>query len=165
MRLRSTLVVFATGLLLVSLSLPTLAGPPPESLTADAAWRIVEGCAAHSKAKMQAQAIAVYDEGGHPVALLRMDGNAPGITEFAMRKAEAVAYWRFSTAEMADAARETPGFAEAPHVVIVPGGVPIFTSQGRFVGAVGVSGEAPTDDAACAEAGIQAAGFSSARKK
>jgi uncharacterized protein GlcG (DUF336 family) len=165
MRLGSRFVGLVTGLLLASLGLPATAAPPPDALSADAAWRIVQGCVAHAKAKGQSQAIVVYDEGGHPVALLRMDGNAPGITEFAMQKAEAVAYWRFSTAQMIDAVRDTPGFAQAPHVVLVPGGIPIFNDQGRFVGAVGVSGEAAVDDAACAEAGVRAAGFSPTSRK
>jgi glc operon protein GlcG len=98
------------------------------------------------------------------VALLRMDGNASGIAAFALQKAVAVAHWRFPTADMAGAARETPGFGNAPHVVIVPGGVPVFSASGQmFIGAVGVSGEAPADDVACAEAGIRAAGLQSKR--
>jgi len=95
-----------------------------------------------------------------------MDGNAPGITAFAMEKATAVALWHFSTANMAAAAKETPGFGNAPHVVAVPGGIPVFSAEGKqFVGAVGVSGEAPVDDAACAEAGVKAAGLSSSLRK
>ena len=69
---------------------------------------------AHAKAKGQSHSIAVFDDGGHPVALLRMDGNSPGATDFAMQKAAAVAQWRFSTANMGNAARETPGFSDAP---------------------------------------------------
>jgi len=135
-------------------------------LGADAALRIVEGCAAHARAKNQSHAIAVVDDGGHPVALLRMDGNAPGIGEFALQKATAVAYWRFSTADMATAARDTPGFASGPHVVVVPGGVPVYSADGqRFLGAVGVSGEAAADDVACAEAGVRAAGLLSTRRR
>ena len=134
-------------------------------LTAAVASQIIDGCAAHAKGKSQSHAIAVYDDGGHPVALLRMDGNSPGITEFAMQKAAAVAAWRFSTAEMEAAAKDTPGFANAPNVVTVPGGVPVFATEGQFLGAVGVSGEAPVDDAACADAGIKAAGLLSSRKK
>jgi uncharacterized protein GlcG (DUF336 family) len=65
---------------------------------------------------------------------------------------------------MLENARGTPGFDRAPKVVIVPGGVPVFSADGRArIGAVGVSGEAPTDDAACAEAGIRAAGLRSSR--
>lgn len=92
-----------------------------------------------------------------------MDGNPAGVGDFAMRKAEAAVRWRFSTAQMATAARETPGFASAPHVVTVPGGMPVFSPDGRFLGAVGISGEAPEDDAACAQAGIKAAGYLFAR--
>jgi uncharacterized protein GlcG (DUF336 family) len=135
-------------------------------LSAAMASQIIDGCAAHARGKGQSHAIAVYDDGGHPVALLRMDGNGPGIMEFAMRKAEAVAYWRFSTADMAAGARETPGFGDAPHVVIVPGGIPVFSEDGqRFLGAVGVSGEAPADDAACAEAGVRAAKLAASRRR
>jgi len=134
-------------------------------ITARIAQQIVDGCAAHAKSKGQSHAVAVYDRGGHPVAVLRMDGNPPGVTDFAMQKAAAVAHWQFSTAEMQTAARETPGFATAPRVVTVPGGLPVFSADGKtFIGAVGVSGEAPADDAACAEAGVKAAGLTSKRK-
>lgn len=94
-----------------------------------------------------------------------MDGNQSGVTEFAMQKAETVASWRFSTADMEAAVKETPGFKTAPHVVTVAGGIPGYSSDGqRFLGAVGVSGEAPPDDVACAEAGVTAAGLSAIRK-
>jgi uncharacterized protein GlcG (DUF336 family) len=79
-------------------------------------------------------------------------------------KATAVAAWGFSTAQMERSAKETPGFANAPHVVTVPGGVPVWSADGKTrLGGVGVSGEAPADDAACAEAGIRAAGLRSSR--
>ena len=134
-------------------------------LSAADASKIIDGCVAHAHQKGQSHAIVVDDDGGHTVALLRMDGNAPGITAFAMAKADAVAEWHFSTSDMATAAKDTPGFATAPHVVTVPGGLPVFSSDGkRFIGAVGVSGESPTDDAACAEAGVRAAGFVSRPK-
>lgn len=134
-------------------------------ITARVASQIIDGCAAHSKTKGQSHAIVVYDRGGHPVALLRMDGNPPGVTDFAMQKAAAVAHWQFSTVEMQSAAKETPGFGSAPRVVTVPGGVPVYSADGKtFIGAVGVSGEAPADDAACAEAGVRAAGLASKRK-
>lgn len=133
-------------------------------LDAKSAQAIVAGCVAHSTAKQQSHAIVVVDTGGHPVAALRMDGNGTGIFDFSMAKAQAAAAWGFSTAQMLENARGTPGFAEAPHVVIVPGGVPVFGADGKTrLGAVGVSGEAPADDAACAEAGVKAAGLRSTR--
>jgi uncharacterized protein GlcG (DUF336 family) len=134
------------------------------TLDAPAAEAIVHGCAVHALAKKQSEAIVVVDSGGHVVAALRMDGNGSGIFEFALAKAEAAAAWGFSTAQMEQSTKETPGFASAPHVVTVPGGVPIFSADGKVrIGAVGVSGEAPADDAECAEAGIRTAGLRSTR--
>lgn len=127
-------------------------------LDAAAAQAIVEGCARHAAGRNQSHAIAVVDTGGQLVAALRMDGNGHGIMDFALAKARAAAAWGFSTARMAEAVRGTPGFASAPHVVTVPGGVPVYSADGRTrIGAVGVSGEPPPDDVACAEAGIAAA--------
>jgi len=130
------------------------------ALDARAAQAIVAGCVNQAASKMQSHAIAVVDIGGHVVAALRMDGNTSGIFDFALAKAEAAAAWGFSTAQMVEAAKGTPGFANAPHVVTVPGGVPVFSADGKVrIGAVGVSGEAPADDAECAEAGVRAAGL------
>ena len=132
----------------------------PGRLGAEAAQAIVAGCVRHSTARSQSHAIAVLDSGGRLLAALRMDGNGYGIMDFALAKAGAAAAWGFPTGQMAEGARETPGFGEAPHVVTVAGGVPIFSADGsERLGAVGVSGEAPADDAACAEAGIAAAGL------
>lgn len=133
-------------------------------LDARAAEAIVHGCATHATGKKQSEAIVVVDTGGHVVAALRMDGNGSGIFDFALAKARAVAAWGFSTAAMAEAAKGTPGFANAPHVVSVAGGIPVYAADGKVrIGAVGASGEAPADDAACAEAGVRAAGLRSAR--
>ena len=140
---------------------PAYAQPAPR-LDAKTAQAIVNGCAAHAAAKSQSHAIAVVDTGGQLVAALRMDGNSFGMMDFALAKAQAVAAWGFPTADMTEAAKGTPGFAFAPHVVTVGGGVPIFSADGRTrLGAAGASGEAPEDDAACVTAGIAAAGLRS----
>jgi len=127
------------------------------------AGQIVSGCATHAQAKRQSHAIAVVDAGGRLLAFRRMDGNAYGIGDFARAKAEASAAWRAKTSQLATGAAQTPGFAAAPAVVTVAGGAPVYAADGAFVGAVGVSGEAPADDEACALAGIAAAGLLAAR--
>jgi uncharacterized protein GlcG (DUF336 family) len=147
------------------------AGPAPgqplaPTLGAAQAEAIVDGCRAHAAAKGQSHAVAVVDPGGHLVAALRMDGNRSGIMDFALEKAKAAAAWGFATAQMEEAAKATPGFARAPGVVTVAGGVPVFAADGRtMIGAAGASGEAPPDDAACVEAGIKAAGLASQRRR
>ena len=151
-------------LLFTALLSATATAQPAPTLNATAAQAIVAGCAAHSTAKQQSHAIVVVDLGGNVVAALRMDGNGSGIFDFSLAKAQAAAAWGFSTAQMLESSRGTPGFDRAPKVVIVPGGVPIFSADGKSrIGAVGVSGEAPADDAACAEAGIAAAQLRSSR--
>ena len=152
----------------VSLAVLVSAASPLQAqqvaLDARTAQAIVAGCAAHAAAKNQGHAIAVVDLGGHVVAALRMDGNGSGIMDFSLAKAKAVAAWGFPTAQMEQAAKETPGFANAPHVVTVAGGGPVWSADGKVrIGGVGASGEAPADDAACAEAGIRSAGLRSAR--
>ena len=158
MRLPVLLASMAAGLLTVG----TLAQPPVRGslLDAAAAHAIIAGCARHAEAKHQSHAIVVVDPGGGEIAALRMDGNNRGIMDFARAKAEAVAAWQFSTTTMAASARDTPGFGQAPHVVTVAGGVPIFSADGKtFLGAAGASGEAPQDDEACVTAGVEGAGF------
>lgn len=152
-------------LALLPLAAPA-AAQPARGLDAAAAQGIVAGCARHAAGRGQSHGIAVVDAGGHAIASLRMDGNRHGIMEFALAKARAAAAWGFATAQMTEAVRQTPGFGNAPYVVTVGGGVPVFTADGRaLVGAVGVSGEAQADDIACAEAGIAAAGLRAARAR
>ena len=137
----------------------------PARLDLATAERIAGGCRAHAAARAQSHGIAVTDTGGHLVLGVRMDGNTEGVMAFALEKAKAAALWGFPTSGMAEAIKATPGFANTPYVVTVAGGVPVYAADGRtLLGAVGVSGEAPEDDAACAEAGIKAAGLFAARK-
>ena len=151
--------------LLFLLPFAVTASPAPAApIDARQAQAIIAGCVAHSTGRNQSHAIAVVDAGGRLVAALRMDGNGWGIMDFAIAKAQASAAWGGGTAQLAEGARQTPGFADAPHVVTVGGGVPIWSADGRErVGAIGTSGEAPADDVACAEAGISAAGLRSQR--
>ena len=157
-----------TGAALAAVSIAAAVAAQPRAPILDAALAeaIVDGCRAHASAKRQSHSIAVVDAGGHLLAALRMDGNPPGTMAFAIDKAKAAAAWGFATAQMEEAAKGTPGFARAPGVVTVAGGAPVFSADGRtMVGAVGTSGEAPADDAACAEAGIKAAGLSAQRRR
>ena len=133
-----------------------------QRISAESAQAIIDGCIARDAASGQSHSIAVMDTGGQLVAALRMDRSSAGATEFAIDKARAAALWGFATSGMEEGARDTPGFANAPGVVTVPGGVPVYSADGAArLGAVGASGEAPADDVACAVAGIDAAGLRS----
>jgi glc operon protein GlcG len=155
-------ILVITGALALTCSAPALA--QQTILDAKTAQAIISGCVARALAKGDQQAIVVVDTGGRTIAALRMDRASFGKMDFALTKAVAAAAWGFGTAGQSDGAKEFPGFALAPHVVTVPGGVPVLSADGRSrIGAVGVSGAAPADDVACAEAGIVAAGLRPSR--
>jgi len=144
--------------LAIALALAGLSSAAPAAVVNDKqAQAVIQGCVAHAKQKGQKQAIAVVDPGGQTVAALRMDGNTFGALDLAIEKARAVSAWGAPTAELAKWLKTTPGFEHAPHVVIVPGGLPIYTADDERIGAVGVSGEEPPDDVACGLSGIAAA--------
>ncbi|BDX31273.1 PduO protein [Mycobacterium antarcticum] len=124
------------------------------------AHRII--AAAHAEAVERSILVSagVVDSGGHLIAFGRMDGAEIAGPVLAIDKAYTAVANSISTAELAVLA--APGgelfglHANAGgRFVIFGGGVPI-TSEGRIVGAVGVSGASAEDDAACAEAGVRA---------
>lgn len=133
-------------------------------LTAASAKAIIAGCEAYAKEKKLAVAITVIDEGGNLVGYLRLDGTSLAAAEISRWKADSAAHWSWPTKQLSDIAGRVTSFAFAPHVSTFEGGEPIFTSDGKApLGGVGVSGSAPTDDTACARAGITAAKLANAR--
>jgi uncharacterized protein GlcG (DUF336 family) len=103
--------------------------------------------------------IAVCDEGGHLLALTRLDGVAPISAYIAPEKARCAALGRRDSGiyeKMINEGRAS--FLSAPVLQgMLEGGVPI-TINGHVVGAVGVSGVKSTEDAQIARAGIAALG-------
>lgn len=101
--------------------------------------------------------IAVADDGGHPLALLRLDGAAPNSADIAPEKARSAALARKESKvleEMINNGRTA--FLSAPLMQgMLEGGVPILV-DGQVVGAVGVSGVKAPEDAQVAKAAIAA---------
>jgi glc operon protein GlcG len=102
--------------------------------------------------------IAVVDDGGHPLALERLDGCAPISAYIATEKARTSALGRRESKgyeEMVNGGRSA--FLSAPLLTSLEGGVPIVV-EGQVVGAVGVSGVKANQDAQIATAGARALG-------
>lgn len=101
--------------------------------------------------------IAVVDDGGHPLALERLDGCAPVGAYIATEKARTAALGRRESKvyeEMINAGRTA--FLSAPQIAgLLEGGVPVIV-DGQVVGAVGVSGVKSDQDAQVARAGVAA---------
>jgi glc operon protein GlcG len=128
-------------------------------LTFEDANRVVEK--AHAKAAELGirVAVAVLDEGGHVIALGRMDGAMPFSSQIAEAKAVGAAMFMRDGAWLAQAYQDRPGFFNAVDRMarrpLIPGlgSLPI-TRDGQVVGAVGVSGGRPEQDVECAVAGL-----------
>ena len=107
-----------------------------------------------------AVSIAIVDDGGHLLALQRLDGAAPISAQIAPAKAQTAALGRRESKvyeDMINVVRVS--FLSAPGLQgLLEGGVPIL-KEGQCLGAVGVSGVKSTEDAQIARAGIAAVGL------
>ena len=104
--------------------------------------------------------IAVVDAGGNLKAFLRMDGAWLGSIDIAIKKARTARYFDMNTGEIGKLSKEDGPLYNIEHsnggLITFPGGVPLKTSDGTVIGAVGVSGSSVENDHAVASAGAAA---------
>ncbi|WP_330509187.1 heme-binding protein [Pseudomonas putida] len=118
--------------------------------------RVLSAARQEAQARQWSVTIAVVDDGGHPLALERMDGCAPASAYIALEKARTAALGRKETRdyeEMVNGGRTA--FVTAPLLTSLEGGVPLRV-KGQVVGAIGVSGVKSEQDAQVAKAGAAA---------
>jgi glc operon protein GlcG len=118
--------------------------------------RILAAARVEAQQHSWAVAIAVVDDGGHPLALERLDGCAPIGAYIATEKARSAAIGRRESKgyeDMVNGGRSA--FLSAPLLTSLEGGVPLIV-DGQVIGAVGVSGVKAEQDAQVAKAGIAA---------
>lgn len=118
--------------------------------------RLLAAARAEAQANNWAVSIAVVDDGGHPLALDRLDGAAPISAYIASEKARTAALGRRESKgyeEMINGGRSA--FLSAPLLTSLEGGVPVLV-DGQVIGALGVSGVKAEQDAQVAKVGIAA---------
>lgn|SRR5487761_1163766 len=103
--------------------------------------------------------VAVVDDGGHLMALGRMDGAMPLSPQLAEAKAVGAAMFRRDGEALAKMAQDRPDFFRAAdrlvRIPLIPGlGSALIEEAGNVIGAVGVSGGRPEQDLECAQAGL-----------
>jgi uncharacterized protein GlcG (DUF336 family) len=109
--------------------------------------------------------VAVLDPGGHLLVLKREDGSGILRPQIAQAKAWGALGMGAGSRALAERAATAPAFFTAlaamsdGRVVPVPGGVLVRDPEGAIVAAVGISGDNPTNDEACAVFGVETAGF------
>ncbi|MGN6578448.1 MAG: heme-binding protein [Bordetella sp.] len=120
---------------------------------------ILAAAEAHALKNNWAVTIAVTDDGGHLLGLLRGDGAAPVSSHIAPAKARTAAMGRRESKVYEDIINQGRySFLSAPLDGMLEGGVPVV-ADGQVIGAVGVSGVKSTEDAEIARAGIAALGL------
>lgn len=127
-------------------------------MTHEDVTRILLAARQEARKNNWAVTIAVVDDGGHPLALERLDGCAPIGAYIATEKARSAALGRRESKQyedMINAGRNA--FLSVPALQgMLEGAVPIVV-DGHVVGAVGVSGVKSEQDAQIARAGAAAA--------
>jgi glc operon protein GlcG len=117
------------------------------------ATRILDAARDEAQRNGWAVAIAVVDDGGHPLALVRLDGTAPISSYISQEKARTAALGRRESKAYEDMINGgRTAFLSAPLVATLEGGVPVIV-DGQVIGAVGVSGVKSDQDAQVAKAG------------
>ena len=115
---------------------------------------------AEALANKWAVTIAIVDDGGHLLALQRLDGAAAISAHIAPAKAHTAALGRRESRvyeEIINGGRMS--FLSVPKLEgMLEGGVPVL-KDGQCIGAIGVSGVKSTEDAQIARAGIAALGL------
>ena len=130
--------------------------PGRKTLTLEAARAIASGAEAEALKNGWKVVIAIVDDGGHLVHLVRLDGTQTSSVDTAIGKARAAMGFRRPTRileEMVNNGRTA--FVTLEGVVAMQGGLPIDIGD-ELIGAVGVSGVKASDDEAIASAGIDA---------
>ncbi len=119
--------------------------------------KIAAAAEAEALANNWAVTIAIVDDGGHLLALQRLDGAAPLTSHIAPAKAKTSAVSRRETKVYEDIINNgRTAFMTVPFIEgMLEGGVPIIV-DGQIIGAVGVSGVKSEQDVQIAKAGIAA---------
>ena len=151
---------FATRLSLIALA--SLAAAPVQAqlierkdLSYAIAKTIAENALDDCKTRGYAVAVVVVDRGGDTMVALRADNAGPHTMENARRKAYTARTFRMTTEAFAKEMATRPVRREQttlPHVIAIPGGVPIQVGD-DVIGGVGLSGS-PGVDEPCVQAGL-----------
>ena len=123
-------------------------------LTLEDCKKISAGSEAEARKNNWNVCIAILDDGGHLLHLVRMDGATPANSRIAIEKGRTAAESRRSTAMWEERIKSgRNAMLGMPGITPVQGGLPIVV-DGVCIGGVGVSGVQSHEDEQIAKAGI-----------
>ncbi len=127
------------------------------SLSLATAKRIAQGCEDRARKEGWNMNIAIVDEGGNLKHFTSMDNAFMLTAKIAQLKANTSVGLPFPTRQVREIAKSAQGLERTPETSMIAGGLPILLSDGRLMGAIGVSGASEDQDEVCAKAGLDAA--------
>ena len=131
--------------------------PSKKTLSLEAARVALAAAEAEARRNNWRVVIAVVDEGGHTLALVRLDGTQWSSVDTAVEKARAAVAWKRPTRLLEESVNQgrTAFVSISQGMALLQGGVPIEV-EGTIIGAVGVSGVKASDDEVIALAAVNA---------
>ncbi|HSM85608.1 MAG TPA: heme-binding protein [Candidatus Limnocylindrales bacterium] len=124
----------------------------------ESAWKAAAAALAEAAKNHWTMAVAVVDPNGTLVYYEKMDNTQNGSAQVSIDKARSAALFKRPTKALQDAVASGGAGIRVlalQGAVPVEGGVPIL-SEGKIVGAIGVSGDTSDHDGQCAQAGAAA---------
>jgi len=129
-------------------------GPP---ISLEAAKKVASAAQAEALRNHWLMTIAVVDPAGNLVYYERSDNSQAGSSKIAIEKARSAAIYKRPTKVFQDAIAKggvNMRVLALDGAVPIEGGVPLI-SEGKIIGAIGVSGDLSENDAQCASMGAQ----------
>lgn len=135
---------------------PTMYGTP---ISLENAKKILAAAEAYALSKQYTVSIAIVDAGSNLVAFEKIDNTQLGSTEVALGKARTANNFKRPTKAFEDSV--TGGGAGLRTLAVdgvypIEGGEPIFDSNGKVIGGIGVSGMSSVQDEEVTKAGLAA---------
>jgi glc operon protein GlcG len=126
-------------------------------LTAADVKTMLSAAEAAAAARNQRLAIAILDDGGHPMGVLRMDGSTVTNLDMALAKARTSALSGRPSKFWADRLNDGRLLMLSMPVMPAQGGLPILV-MGECLGAIATSGGSGDEEERAAQAGLDALG-------
>ena len=128
-----------------------------KTLTLAIAKQIAAAAEAEAIKNKFTMVISVLDDGGNLMYLERMDETQLASIQIAQGKAHTALAFKRPTKALEDAvAGGRTAILSMPGAVLVEGGLPLATPDGKIVGSIGVSGGTSPQDGIVAKAGVDA---------
>ena len=128
-----------------------------KTLTLAVAKQIAAAAEAEAIKNKFTMVISIIDDGGNLIYLERMDETQLASIQISQGKAHTALSFKRPTKALEDAvAGGRNAILSMPGAILVEGGLPLTTADGKIVGAIGCSGGTSPQDGIVAKAGVDA---------